>query len=804
MFKLNLKIAWRNLWKNKVYTAINIIGLALGLSGFVFIMLYINHEKSYNAWDKELNKVYQVQELDIWSLKEGKEEWQDGCDFNMIDVIKSSYPTANAVTFINRDYNQPLSVILENRDPFLQNNIRVTDSSFFSVFPFEFIYGSAKSAFKMPDNIVISEEFSRLHFGNENPIGKVIKTTQASLGMLKQYVVSGVVAKPTTPSTVNFSLLVQREFRVQSNEILSSYPIFIKVSGKQRIEDMDAALQNIYAPYKKSGFVKIKQALSDYYKNGMQPKVRLKSFYSLYQQPISGEDWLSTIKPVILLSSLLLLISIVNFINMFTAQAVSRAKEIGVKKVIGAHRITLIVQFLLETALQCFAALALGITILELLLPYLNFQFAIELSIINGNNAALVIAQLVGLIILITLLAGIYPALYLSSYKLYQVLKGNIAEGSSRYKLRTMLTGLQFVIAVGFLIGIMIITRQINYLESRDPGFNSEAVIYMSDFGLSGDMVNLVKNIDGVRYIGDNSGNVTRNIDLPGNYKYNGEVKELSTVLVSPEGLSVIGAKLIKGRLFSSLHKQDLVNTVILNESLERQYNRDMIGEHLQIGDSISAEVVGIIKDIQVSGFDKLIEPRVYTASANNATGYPANTRFYHLISYDQSKEKYVLSQLNKLWKEKYPAFPLSYTFLKDDLKKLMVKHNQFKQMVKLFSGLSIALSLIGLFALAAFMTKQRTKEIAIRKVMGADDKDIFFLLNKGYLWLMLGANVIAWPLIYITVQHWLADFAYRVEIPLLPFVIAFSVSLITTVITVSLQVYNAVKTNPVKALKYE
>ncbi|RZK78238.1 MAG: ABC transporter permease [Pedobacter sp.] len=804
MFRLNLKIAWRNLWKNKVYTAVNVLGLALGLSGFIFILLNINHEKSYNTWDKELDKVYQVQELDTWSLKEGKEEWNDGCDLNMIDIIKSSYPTASAITFINRDYNDPLSIIIDNKEPFLQHNMRLTDSAFFSVFPFNFIYGSANSAFKLPDNIVISEEFYRLHFGNENPIGKVIKISQASLATPKQYVVSGVVAKPNTPSTVEFSLLALREFRVKFNEGFESFPMFIKVSDNPDIDNMDVALQSLYAPYIKSMFSKRKQPAADYYKNGLQPKVRLKSFYSLYQQPISGEDWLSAIRPVILLSSLLLLISIVNFINMFTAQAVSRAKEIGVRKVIGAHRVTLIAQFLLETALQCFAALVLGIVILELLLPYLNIQFAMDLSITNGNNATLVIAQLIGLVIMITLLAGIYPALYLSSYQPSQVLKGNVAEGSGKFKLRTILTGIQFVIAVGFLIGIMIITRQINYLESRDPGFNAEAVIYTKDWGLTGNMVSLVKSIDGVRYIGNNTGNVTRNINLPGNYKYKGEVKELSTVLVSQEGLSVIGAKLVKGRLFSNLHKQDLENTVILNETLEKQYGRNMIGERLQIGDSISAEVVGVIKDIQVSGFDELIEPRVYTAAEKNATGYPADTRFYHLISYDQQKEKYVLDQLNKLWKLKYKGYPLTYTFLKDDLKMLLVKHDQFKQMVKMFSILSIGLSLIGLFALAAFMTKQRTKEIAIRKVMGADDKDIFLLLNKGYLWLMLGANIIAWPLIYVALQHWLADFAYRIDIPLLPFVIAFVVSLIITVITVSLQVNNAVKANPVRALKYE
>ncbi|WP_199140764.1 ABC transporter permease [Pedobacter sp. ASV12] len=251
------------------------------------------------------------------------------------------------------------------------------------------------------------------------------------------------------------------------------------------------------------------------------------------------------------------------------------------------------------------------------------------------------------------------------------------------------------------------------------------------------------------------------------------------------------------------IRDRDSLGTVILNESLEKAYGGHMIGKFIYVNDSLPAQVVGIIKDIQVAGFETRILPTVYTAANNNATGYP-NQGVNYIVKFDQQKQKNVLAAINGVWKRQYPAFPFSYTYIQDDLSKVLVVHERFKEMVKLFSFLSISLSLIGLFALAAFLTKQRTKEIAIRKVLGADHRTLFLLLNKNYVWLMVIANVVSWPFIYIAVNHWLSGFAYRIDLPVLPFVIAFGVSIATTVLTVSIQVKNAVTAKPVDALKYE
>ncbi|WP_214225470.1 FtsX-like permease family protein [Pedobacter sp. B4-66] len=800
MFKLNLKIAFRNLIKNRVYTAINICGLALGLAGFIFILLYINYEKSYDTWDKELDKVYQVQELDLFSLKEGKAEWWGESDGRLTEMIKTSLPNVTAVTHVF-ETKQEEAIVIDNKEPFLINNIHRTNSEFFSVFPYKFIYGNPAVSFKNLNDMVITEEFAKKYFGNINPIGKVVKLMPQS--RIAPYTITGVIAKPETPGTFDLSIVIQSSPIKFNDQILNFRPTYVKFSGKQNEEETSQVLQKVYEPFRAAILKKWKWSPSEYLKNGNKPAVRFKSFYSVHQQPLHQDDWFSQLKPIILLSSLLLLISIINFINMFTAQAVSRAKEVGIRKVTGASRASLIKQFFLETFLQCFCALIFGVILLELFLPYLNEQFSLSLSIINSYNFGLVVLQLISLVVLITLLSGVYPAVFLSSYNPHQVLKGNFAQGQKGSKLRVGLVGIQFVIAVGFFIGIMIISSQIKYMESRDPGFDPTGVIYVDD-PMGKILSEHARNIDGVKYVGANDGNVHRHPNLTANYKYNNEVKELATVFVNLEGLQVVGAKLLNGRFFDKAHKQDTSSAVILNESLEKLYGGNMLGKYITYNnDSVTVQVIGIIKDIQVSGFDKSSAPTIYTASKFNATDYP-NNGFANLIKYDQRKEKQVIAELNKVWKEASPEYPLSFTFLEHDFKKLFITHERFKQMVKLFSFLSISLSMIGLFSLAAFMTRQRTKEIAIRKVLGADNKDIFLLLNKGYLWLILGANVVAWPLIYIAAQHWLSGFAYRIEMPVLPFFIAFIVSIFITTLTVSVQVKNAVEANPVKALKYE
>lgn len=801
MFKLNLKIAFRNLVKNKVYTLVNVMGLALGLAGFIFVLLYVNHEKSYDHWDPQLKKVYQLQELDFWAIKEGKKEWMDRADLRIPELIKDKMPQIESVAFFNE--SAPQSVILDDNNPFMQEGIVDANEGFFSVFPFRFIYGTPESAFSKPGNVVIKESVALRYFGKINPVGKTIKINEQNWTTPETYLVTGVVADPVTPSSVDFQLIKRGGRTLPLNDNFYFFAtVFVKLKSQQTDELLNRTLQNVYYDFKLALFKRQQQAIAGYLQHGLKPSARLVPLHQIHQEPLTGKSWLSMVKPVILLSALLFLISVINFVNMFTAQAVSRAKEVGIKKVIGAHRKSLILQFLIETALQCLIALLLSTVLLEGFLPYLNQLFNLDLSLAFNQNNLIMLAELVLLLLLVILMAGTYPAFFLSSYRPQNVLKGNFGHSHKGKTLRNLLVGLQFVIAVGFFIGIMVISRQMQYMENRDPGFSANAVIHIKT-SFDKRIAAQLKSIDGVKYVGSNDGMISLNHKLTGKYRYNNESKELNTVLVNFEGLQALDVKLLQGRLFESHNAQDSLGTVILNESLEKAYGGHMIGKFIYVNDSLPAQVVGIIKDIQVAGFETRILPTVYTAANNNATGYP-NQGVNYIVKFDQQKQKNVLAAINGVWKRQYPAFPFSYTYIQDDLSKVLVVHERFKEMVKLFSFLSISLSLIGLFALAAFLTKQRTKEIAIRKVLGADHRTLFLLLNKNYVWLMVIANVVSWPFIYIAVNHWLSGFAYRIDLPVLPFVIAFGVSIATTVLTVSIQVKNAVTAKPVDALKYE
>ena len=801
MFKLNLKIAWRNLWKNKGYTFVNVLGLALGLAGFIFVLLYVNHERSYDHWNPQLESVYQVQEQDFWAIKEGKEEWMDRADVRIADIIKSEIPQLEDATYIN-DY-KPQSILLKHNVPFLQDGIISTNDGFFNVFPFEFIYGTPETALKEPGSIVLKESTALRYFGKINPVGKTININEQNWTEPETYLVTGVIKEPETPSNVEFKL-VKRNLKTypRNDQFYFFTNIFVKVKGQHSAELLNKNVQSVYYDFKLALFKRQKQAVADYLKNGLKPSARLVPIQQIHQKPLAGKSWLDLIKPVILLSALLLLISIINFINMFTAQAVSRAKEVGIKKVIGAQRISLIIQFLIETAMQCLIAMLLSVILIEGFLPYLNQVFNLNLSFGIDQKSIVILSQLASLLLIVTLMAGIYPAFFLSAYLPQNVLKGNFGHSHKGKTLRTLLVGIQFVIAVGFFIGIWVISKQMDYMENKDPGFGAKAVIHIKA-SFEKKVANQFKNIDGVQYVGSNDGMISLDHKLTGKYKYKNESKEINTVLVNFEGLQALDVKLLKGRLFDATRVQDSLSSVILNESLEKAYGGNMVGNFIYVNDSLPAQVIGIIKDMQVEGFETLIKPTVYTASTNNATGYP-NLGVNYIIKFDQQKQKTVLGEINEVWKKHCPAFPLTYSFLQDDLSKVLVTHNRFKEMVKLFSFLSISLSLIGLFALAAFLTRQRTKEIAIRRVLGADLSTLFLLLNKSYFWLILVANGVSWPIIYISVGYWLNGFAYRIDVPILPFVLAFIFSIIITVVTVSFQVKKAIQANPVDALKYE
>lgn len=813
MFKLNLKIAWRNILKYKSYTAINILGLSLGLAGFIFIVLFVNYEKSYDTWDPALNNVYQVQEYSDFGSTDQKAHWISNTDLRLSSIFAQSIPEVKAVTMVNTEYGK-LGITIPGKPSFLQDKVRRSDSLFFKVMPFKFIYGNAELAFNKPNSIVLKESLAIKYFGNVNPIGKTITMAGGAWrGSEDVFTVTGVIEEPKTPSILNFEAVYfwRSSFFDVDKEYGSPSEIYVKTTPITNLDQLNATIQKAYLPIKDKFLRRDEQSVKLATEKGNAPVLRLTKLKEVYQSPLQGKSWRETLKPVMLLSVLLLIVAIINFVNLATAQAASRAKEVGVKKVVGAFRKALILQFLTETFIQCLIAIFVSLLLIEVCLPTINLFFNLELSLVGNPQAFYLILQLLAIVIVVAFLAGSYPAIFLSRYKPSEVLKGNFSNGKNGVIIRRLLVGAQFVVAISFIIGILLVNYQLNYLKKRDNGYTSSGLMnvrtFISPTGRNKNDYDRLKKIDGVKYVAYSSAVIGDNWTIAQSFKYKGRKIDMYGTAVGIEGMQALDARLLAGRFFSPNVIADTINNVILNESAAKLFGKNMIGESFNSSDSVQVNVVGVIKDVQVEGFENRSKPAVYVVENDN--GWKRNNintthKQTSLIRFQRDKIKNVIAELEKMYAEKNEFYPLSYSYVEDDFAATLISHQRFEKMVGVFSGLSLALSLFGLFALAAFVTKQRTKEIAVRKVLGAANTDILLVLNKGYLWMVLVANIIAFPLAYILINQWLLTFAYRINVTPLPFVLAFFASTGITILTVSLQARRAVNANPVKALKYE
>ncbi len=809
MFKLNLKIALRNLRKNIGYSVVNILGLALGLSGFIFMILFMNYERSYDTWHPDLQNVYQVQEYSDYYTTDNQNHWSEFVDIRYGKVFLEQIPQTKAVTAVSR-VSRDHGIKLEDKPAFFQDGLIRSDSLFFKVFPYEFKYGNAETALLNPKSIVLKESIALKYFGESDPIGKVINIAAGSYQNKENlYTVTGVIKELNTPSSLDFNgvMFLFGDFLNIRGDEETAAELYVRTIPEINLDQINKSVQKAYLPLKNT-FTQGKRKLDNYASVNNLSTLKITQLKEVHQQPIKGKSWRDTVKPVILLSVLLVLVSVINFINLATAQASERAKEVGVKKVVGAHKRSLVSQFMTETFIQCICAMLLALLIVEITMPSLNSYFNLSLSLMQGPDKFMLFIQLMGVVMIISLLTGLYPSLFLSSYKPIQVLKGNFSNSKSGLSVKKALVGLQFVISISFIIGILTINYQLSFLKTRDNGFTPEGLLNVRASTVrtsNQELLNELKRVDGVKHVSYASGIMGDNSSRLYDYKYNGEIKQLYTIGVSIDGLEALNVRLMEGRLFSEKIASDTIDNVLINESAAKLFNYKAVGKTLISAENVPVKVIGVIKDIQIEGFDEAVKPTMYGVVVNEYKGAMSYTiKPSTLIRYDITKTETVIAGLEAVFNKHNSLYPMSFTFLEEDFKNVLIEQERFERMVAVFSTVSLCLSLFGIFALATFTIRQRTREIAIRKVLGADFMTIVILLNKGYIWIVLIANLIAFPFAYILINKWLSTFAYRIEINYIPFLLAFVVSMVITLITVSLQSRKAVKANPVKALKYE
>jgi putative ABC transport system permease protein len=803
MFKLNLKIALRNLFKNKVYAAINIGGLVLGLTSVVLLLLFVNHETNYDKWSPDLKNVYQLREHHDFFTPDNKQHWMEVLDSRMGALVRDKIPQFKYVTKIDQDWGDGFSVKVAHSDPIVIENIRDTDSLFFKVFPYQFLQGDRLTAITKPNTIVLKQSLAQKLFGTEQVLGKALKilTWPQDPGTLMT--VTGVVADAVTPESVEFNAIIHTGDIDKDPKQVDNFrhcEIYALANGKLDTTQTNKTLQKVYVDYKKSSFTQRKITYTDYYKNGKTPGLKIIPLQDAYATPSFTESWVDKIKPIVALSIFLLLVSVINFVNLATAQSVQRAKEVGVKKVLGAYKKQLVVQFLFEAAIQTLSALFISIILVEVLLPAFSHHFDVKLSFWHSEQLLGIILQLFGLFLLITLLAGFYPAWVLSKYNPIKVLKGNYESGYKGMALRNGLVIVQFIITVTFIIGIGVMYQQTNFVASKDLGFNRDKLINISaEYNVGSVFIERIKKIPGVRYVASTTQVMGNTFNVPGEIRYENQEYNINRVTVTMDALPALGVQVVSGRIFSPAYKQDTVNTAVLNEAAAKLLGKNLIGKQFNEGEN-TFQIVGIIKDYNNEGFDKAVLPTVYRVTHLGGMSSTDNL----LVRFDNNDYRPALKAIEAEWKKTYPNFPMIYNSVEDAFQRAMEATHRQMQIIVLFSIISVLLSLLGLFALSTFMAKRRTKEIAIRKILGASDFQIIKLLNRSFLILVVVANIISWPIAFVFIQQWLEGFAYRIEMPFWPFAIATLTSVFIALFTMSLQARKAAMNNPVNALKNE
>ncbi|GEO06950.1 ABC transporter permease [Adhaeribacter aerolatus] len=796
MFQNYFKIALRNLLKQKFYTIINVAGLTLGISCCLLIFLFVQNELSYDKFHAKGDRVYRVLRVAAMNGEEGKIPYTSG-------------PYGRAlVTDFPEDIQASVRVMPGNtlvtigNKSFQENQIVLADSNFFQVFSFPLVKGDAKTALAGPDDLVISEELAKKYFGTENPIGKLVQLDKTETGKI-----TGVMANVPENSHLKFDMVAslkaaekQEWFYVWRNNALYTYVLLPPATQVPALEAKFPAFMDKY--------------MSKEFKEwGGKTNLELQPLPEIY---LAGGTIFDGVEHgsrtnVYMFSAIalfILVIACINFMNLASARSVGRAKEVGVRKVLGAYKKHLIAQFLSESTLLAFVSVVLSVGLIALVMPYFNALAEKNLAVPFADVRLYLF--LLGVAVLVGLLAGSYPAFFLSAFQPVKVLKGRLTTGAGNPVMRKTLVVFQFSISIFLIIGTAVIFRQMHYMQNKNLGFTKEQVIKMP---LSNGeirereqtFISRVKQLAGVKNISVMSGE-------PGGFhdRFSFDVPEkpnekwsFRTVFTDYDYLPTMGIKLIAGRNISKAFPTDSTKAIILNESAAKHLGwtpTEAIGKEIEdqgFGTDIHnrRKVVGVVQDYHFSSLKDPIEPMVIMMRNDHRVA---------AIRLAPGNPKEALAAISKVYAETAPQYPFEYTFLDEEFAKLYRTEQKQAQIFTVFSILAIFIACLGLFGLASYTTEQRRKEIGIRKILGASTGGIVSLLSLDFLKLVLLANLLAWPLAWYAMHQWLANFSYRINMGAAIFVLAGVVALIIAIITISFQAVRVAVANPVNALREE
>ena len=794
MFKNYFKTAFRNLARNKIYSFINVAGLSLGLACAMLIMLYVKDEVSFDRFHKNVDNIYRVvsqrkeNKIPVTGLLQGPRFTQNVPGIKSFVRVDSRYEDIKTGTTIQ------------------SQSVLHVDSNFFSVFTFPLLSGNPETCLTEPHSIVLSEDIAKKQFNTTDAAGKIIMIKEDSTFV--PYKVTAVAKRCPQNSSIQFDVLMpfkesEADAKDTHNWFNSFLNTFVVLDEKANRQTVEKQMQSFYVS-------DAKQTLEEMLKidGGNLDDIPLGTYFlqpypDMHLSPDlpAGNGLTNAGNPMYsyILSGIalfVLLIACINFVNLSIARSVRRAKEVGIRKVMGGERKQLIMQFLGESFLLCTIAFVFAIMLVQLMLPMFNNLSNKALSIAYLLDAKLIAGYII-LYVTTGLLAGFYPALILSGYNPVQTLYGRFHISGKNY-LQKSLVVLQFTLASFLIIATFIIYAQFNFLTKTDLGYDDNNLVIVNKNNLTNADVGVFKNelLSNPDIIGVSAKNA--GVWGTGTKNSIGSTIYFSGETVDENYLPLLEIPLIAGRNFSTAFPADATQSVIVNESFVKKANwKNPIGETIQmLGSSNQTyHVIGVVKDYHFASLTKKITPQLFTMNGSYGTYY---------IKIKPNTATASLQSIQKTYQQLYPLSPYSYTFKNDENRMQYADVEKWKQVILFGAILTIFISCIGLFGLSVLSAEKRTKEIGIRKVLGASVKSIVTNLSADFIKLVVLALVIASPLAYMAANTWLQNFPYRIEISWWLFGLSSILVMMIALITISFQSIKAAIANPVKSLRTE
>ncbi|MBI9056582.1 MAG: ABC transporter permease [Labilibaculum sp.] len=782
MLKILLNTVLRSLYRQKVYSLVNILGLATGITCTLLILIWVDYETGFDDFHENIDQVYSVYE---------NQNYADGDVFSvystpspLAESIKKSFPEINYSTRLVSTWGQ--LILSVDGESFVENGGKVVDPDFFKIFSFPIIKGEKENPLKSDYSIVLTEKLANKYFGDQDPIGELIEVNSKY-----RYEVTAVIQNPPANSSISFDFLIPFSFFEDfweydlSDWEANSFHTFIRLGEDAKPVGISEKLRKFIKARIPSSNVELAlQAFSNYH------------LHAIDDSRVGGVWY---VRVFLFVAVLILLIACFNYMNLATARSERRSKEVAIRKVVGAQRKGLISLFLGESIFFTFISLGIAIVLVELLLPVFSDLTNRSLSLSFSDFNFLFS---VGLVVFLTgIVSGSYPALFLSSFIPIQVVRGGLRKDSAR--LRRVLVVIQFTMSIILFICSGIIYQQLKFLQESDIGYNKDDLIYIEmgdDFeSVYADLKKELVKISGVSWITAanqmpvNFSNSTWDVEWPGKLVSSEDVLfQLS--FVDYDFIETFEMDVIQGRGFSKIHGEDSLKFII-NESAAQKMNMiQTIGESVTIW-GYSGEVIGIVKDFNFNSLQVGVEPLIMMRQ-------PDAFKYIGIRIADDAQP--IINKIRRVWDQLVPDIPFTYRFLEEDFKYFYLAESRMSKIFLSFTLIAFIISSLGLFGLVSFVTERKSREMALRKVFGANMDIVFSLLLKEFFkWVML-SNVIAWVLAYFAMEWWLKGFAYRIDIGIGIFILAGVISLSITLLTVYRQIYSLAQKAPARILKYE